>query len=89
MKTLLPDPGADKLAGVKIPETPARNPVNEKATAELKPPLTVTFKVTLLFDPAVTEREFADSAAWNAGTMLPSPQWPTKTDPSMEPSPVA
>jgi len=69
--TLLPDPGADKVTGVKTDETPLGNPVTEKETAALNPPLTVTFSVMLsfdppsdpMFDPAVTEREFADVVA--------------------------
>jgi hypothetical protein len=60
---LLPDPGADSLEGVKAPETPLGNPVIEKATAAFKPPLTVTFRVTLLFDPPLTESELAETAA--------------------------
>jgi hypothetical protein len=63
LSTLLPDPGADSLAGAKVPETPLGNPVIAKATAALKPPLTVTFRVTLLFDPSMTETEFAETAA--------------------------
>lgn len=63
LSTLLPDPGALSLAGVKVSETPPGNPVIEKVTAALKPPLTVTFKVRLLFDPPVTESEFAERAA--------------------------
>ena len=63
LTTLLPDPGADKVTGVKTDETPLGNPVTEKETAALKPPLTVTFSVMLSFDPAVTESEFAEAAA--------------------------
>ncbi len=63
LRTLLPDPGAEMLAGVNAAETPAGNPVIERDTAALNPPLTVTFMLMLLFDPAVTEREFADKAA--------------------------
>jgi len=74
LTTLLPDPGAGSLAGVKTAETPLGNPVIAKATAALKPPLTVTFSVTLLFDPSVTETEFAETAAWNAGIVVASPQ---------------
>ncbi len=51
------------MAGVKVSETPLGNPVIEKVTAALKPPLTVTFRVRLLFDPSVTESEFAETAA--------------------------
>lgn len=59
LSTLLPDPGALNVAGVKAPETPLGNPVTEKDTAALNPPLTVTLTLILLFDPAVTPREFA------------------------------
>ena len=62
-RTLLPDPGAGSVTGVKAAVTPAGNPVTEKATAALKPPLTVTFSVTLALDPAGTDTEFSDSAA--------------------------
>jgi hypothetical protein len=62
-RTLLPDPGADRAVGVKAPETPLGNPVMDKATAALNPPLTVTVTAMLWFDPAVTERELAERAA--------------------------
>ena len=89
LRTLAPDPGADRVAGVKVAEIPLGSPVTEKATAVLKPPLTVTFRVTLLFDPAVTEREFEEAVARNAGVVVPSLQWLTRTEASTEPSPVA
>jgi hypothetical protein len=54
-RTLLPDPEADRLVEVKAPETPQSSPVTEKATAALKPLLTVTFRVTLSFDPSVLQ----------------------------------
>ena len=63
ISTLLPDPGADNAAGWNPPETPVGNPVTEKDTAALNPPLTVTFTPVLLFDPAVTDRALADRAA--------------------------
>jgi hypothetical protein len=63
LRTLLPDPGARRVAGVKAAETPLGSPVTEKPTAALKPPLTVTFKVMLLCDPAATERELAEADA--------------------------
>lgn len=63
LRTPLPDPGAEKADGVNTVDTPVGNPDTEKATAALKPPLTVTLKLTLLFPPATTEREFAESAA--------------------------
>ena len=63
MRTLLPDPGAGRVAGVKVAETPPGNPVAEKATAALKPPLTVTVRVTVLLDPGITETELDDGVA--------------------------
>ena len=63
MSTLAPDPGADNVTGVKVAETPRGNPVIENETAALKPPLTATFSVVLLFDPAATEIELAERAA--------------------------
>jgi hypothetical protein len=63
LSTLAPDPGADSVAGVKVAETPLGNPVTENETAALNPPLTATFSVTLLFDPAVTETELAEIVA--------------------------
>jgi hypothetical protein len=63
LRTPLPDPGTEKADGVSTDETPFGNPDTERATAALKPPLTVTLKLTLLFPPATTEREFAESAA--------------------------
>jgi hypothetical protein len=58
----LPDPGAEIVAGVNTAEAPVGRPVAERTTAALKPPLTATLKLTLLFAPALTEREFADNA---------------------------
>jgi hypothetical protein len=71
LSTLPPDPGGDRVAGLKAAETPLGNPVIEKATAALKPPLIVTFSVMLSFDPrfdprfdpAVTESALADGVA--------------------------
>jgi hypothetical protein len=60
LRTLPPDPGDGRLAGVKAPVTPLGNPVTEKATVPLKPPLTATLNVTLLFDPGMTETELAE-----------------------------
>jgi hypothetical protein len=61
--TLVPAPGADRMTGVNVAETPPGNPVTENETAALKPPLTTTFSVTLLFDPAVRETELAETVA--------------------------
>jgi hypothetical protein len=61
--TLLPNPGAGRVAGVKVAVTPLGSPVTEKAMAALNPPLTATFTLTLLLDPAVSERELADGVA--------------------------
>ena len=71
---LLPDPGGGRLAGVNPAVTPPGSPVTENVTAALKPPLTATFTLTLLFDPAVSEREFAGRVARNVGTTLASLQ---------------
>jgi hypothetical protein len=48
---------------VNAAETPLGNPVTEKETAALKPPLTATFSVKLLFDPGATEMELAEAVA--------------------------
>jgi hypothetical protein len=63
LRTLLPEPGAANDPGVKTAVTPLGSPVTENLTAASKPPLTVTFRVRLLFDPAVTGRELADGVA--------------------------
>ena len=63
LRTLKPDPGAAKVACVNVAEIPLGNPVTEKETGALKPPLTVTVRVRLLFDPAVTAREFEEATA--------------------------
>ncbi len=63
MRVLLPEPGAGSVVGVNTAVTPLGNPVIEKATAALKPPLTVAFRFTLLFDPGTTEIELAEAAA--------------------------
>ena len=55
--TVLPDPGAEIVAGVNAADTPLGKPASENETAALNPPLTVTANVTLLFDPAITESE--------------------------------
>ncbi len=63
LRILVPDPGAARAACVNEPEIALGNPVMEKATGALKPPLTVTVKVVLLFEPAVTVRVFGDADA--------------------------
>jgi len=50
----VPDPGAAKLGCVNVAEIALGNPATEKATGALKPPLTVTVSVMLLFDPSLT-----------------------------------
>ena len=57
--TLVPDPGAAKLAGVNVEVTPVGNPLAERETAELNPPLTVTVELRLTLPPAVTETALA------------------------------
>jgi hypothetical protein len=74
LRMLLPDPGADNVAGVNAAVTPDGNPVADKLTGALKPPVTATVTVTLLFEPAMTETEVAERFAWNAGTIMPSLQ---------------
>ena len=44
-------------------EIPLGNPVTEKETAASNPPLTVTVRVVLLFDPAVSASELAAADA--------------------------
>jgi hypothetical protein len=63
LSTLEPEPGAGRVAGVKLAETPLGSPVTENATIALKPPVTVTFSVTLLLEPAGTARELEEAAA--------------------------
>ena len=89
LRTLVPDPGTDKVAGVNVAEIPLGNPVTEKAMAALKPPLTVTFKPMLSFDPAATARkleEAVDVKCGRGGSVAPVAD---KYDASMEPRPVA
>jgi len=68
LSTVLPAPGAERVEGVKTAETPVGNPATEAVTAALNPPLTVTFALMRLFDPAVTEIEFAESVVRKLGT---------------------
>jgi hypothetical protein len=89
LRTLLPDPGAESLTRVNAAETPVGNPVTERAIAALNPPLMVTLKCALLFDPAVIEMVLDDRAAWKLGTIMASFQWLTRTNASIEPKPVA
>ena len=63
LSTLEPEPGAGRVAGVNLAETPMGNPVTENATAALKPPVTVTFSAALLLEPAGTAREPEEAAA--------------------------
>ena len=72
--TLVPDPGFAKLAGVNAAVTPAGNPLAERETAALNPPLTVTVELRLAVAPAVTETAFAAVLNWNAGTVEASDQ---------------
>ena len=89
LRTLVPDPGTDKVAGVNWAEIPLGNPLTEKAMAALKPPLTVTFKPMLSFDPAAMARKLEEAVEWNVGAAVASLQWLTSTDASMEPKPGA
>lgn len=68
LSTALPAPGAERVDGVKTAETPVGSPATEGITTALNPPLTVTFALMRLFDPAVTEIEFAESAVRKVGT---------------------
>jgi len=72
--TLVPDPGAAKLAGVNAAVTPVGNPLTERETAALNPPLTVTVELRLAFAPAVAETVLAAALNWNVGTVEPSDQ---------------
>ncbi len=63
LRILVPDPGAARLACVNDAEIPLGNPLIEKATGALKPPLTVTIRVVLLFEPAMTARAFGEADA--------------------------
>lgn len=63
MRTLLPEPGAGKVAGVNAAVTPAGNPVTEKDTALLKVEFGVLVNVTELKLPAVTPMELAPDKA--------------------------
>jgi hypothetical protein len=60
---LVPDPGAARTAREKLAVIPLGNSVTEKETAASNPPLTVTVRVVLLFDPAVTATELAAADA--------------------------
>ena len=62
LRVLLPDPGTDRVVGVKVLETPVGRPVTEKTTGALKPPLTETVRVMLLLDPGFIETELAEAA---------------------------
>ena len=55
----------------------------------MNPPLMLTLKCALLFDPAVIEMELDDRAAWQLETIMASLQWLTRTIASIEPKPVA
>jgi hypothetical protein len=63
LSIFVPDPGAARIGCVNDAEIVLGNPLMEKATGALKPPLTVTVRVVLSFEPAVTEREFGDADA--------------------------
>jgi len=67
LRTLLPDPGADSVAGVKAPETPLGNPVTEKATAALNVEFGVVVNVTVLDAPTTTLVEVAEGTRVNVG----------------------
>lgn len=63
LRILVPDPGAARAACVNEPEIALGNPVMEKATGALKPPLTVTVRVVLLFEPGVSVRALGNAVA--------------------------
>ncbi|MGB7823172.1 MAG: hypothetical protein WBL22_13325, partial [Candidatus Sulfotelmatobacter sp.] len=83
LRTLVPDPGTDKVAGVNWAEIRLANPLTEKAMAALKLPLTVTFKPMLSFDPATMARRLEEAVACNVGAAVAPLQWLTSTDASM------
>jgi len=89
LRTLVPDPGTDKVAGVNWAEIRLANPLTEKAMAALKLPLTVTFKPMLSFDPAAMARKLEEAVERYVGAAVASLQWLTTTDAAMEPRPVA
>jgi len=78
LRTLLPDPGAAIVAGVKAPVTPVGSPVTEKATAASKVEFGVVVSVTVLELPAVTLREADPETSANVGvasTVTESDTW--------------
>jgi hypothetical protein len=85
---LVPDPGAARVLGSKVAVIPLGNPLTEKVTAELNPPLTATVKITLLVDPVVSETALEEAVTRKAGVAEASFQCAAKTEASIEPSPV-
>src|SRR5581483_408126 len=63
----LPPPGAAIEAGLKLAVTPAGKPEAERATAELKPPLTVVEMAVLPELPCVTDKLAGDAASVKLG----------------------
>jgi hypothetical protein len=76
------------VLGANVDVTPLGNPVTEKTTGALKPPLTATVSVMLLFDPAFNATELDEGVTRKAGELVASFQWLTRTEASTDPSPV-
>jgi hypothetical protein len=74
LSTLVPDPGAENWAGVRVDVTPVGNPLTESETAELNPPLTLTVRFRVPLAPAASGTEFTLALNWKAGTVLASLQ---------------
>src|SRR5579863_9591601 len=70
-----PDPGAARLAGVKLAVRPDGSAPADSATVELKPPLTATFRGISLLDPWIIDSDGAPALNLNDGVaVVASPQ---------------
>ena len=58
---------AGSVAGDKAAVTPAGKPVADSVTAELNPPLAVSFTELVAVDPAVIVRDGGVALNWNEG----------------------
>jgi hypothetical protein len=63
----VPEPGAAIEVGLKLTVAPLGVPEAERATALLKPPLTVVVIVAVPEAPWATESEVGDAASVNVG----------------------
>jgi hypothetical protein len=61
---VVPEPGAERVAAVNVPVSFAGSPFTDMLMGALKPPLTVTFSVTVPMLPTAMVKELDVAFNW-------------------------